>query len=401
MNRLIHLLLWILICLTLILTTGCWSRKEIEDLTVGVGLGLDVGNESRFEREIDEQGAHYPKEKLITATIQIVPPIGGKSDTQGGDKSPSPQKAYLNEQLTGDSLFQIFRQFSVRRDRPIVGHHLKVIVISRELAKKYSLEQVLDFLFRANEVRPSCLVVISHRSALEALSSREPGEIPAFYLLGLTDNQFRSNKILPPMSLIKLESKMEDGQSFILQNVVTAQSEHKFSGAAIIKGKTRKWIGELSQYDVEGLSWITGYVKGGALKAYASHNGYSISYEPKQTQSRIIPKIQNGALSFHIKISTEGRLIEDWSFPEISASQEYLDEMEEDFKKEMQKQINQVLNKMQHVYGVDVGGFGEHVRIKYPKFWKQVEEKWDETFATLSITYDIDIKITDYGASID
>jgi spore germination protein len=43
------------------LTTGCWSSQEIEDLTVGVGLGLDSANESRFEQEINEQGGHYPR----------------------------------------------------------------------------------------------------------------------------------------------------------------------------------------------------------------------------------------------------------------------------------------------------------------------------------------------------
>ncbi|MGV2787412.1 spore gernimation protein GerC, partial [Clostridium perfringens] len=174
-----------------------------------VGLGLDTANESRFEREINQQGAASPKKKVVTATVQIVPPITGKNEKQSGSSSSSPSKAYLNEQLTGDSVFQIFRQFSLRRDRPIVAHHLKVIVVSSDLAKRYSLEQIFDFILRDNDVRPSCLVVVSHRSALEALSSTEPGEIPALYLTGLVDNRYRSNKIIPPMSLIKLDSSMQ------------------------------------------------------------------------------------------------------------------------------------------------------------------------------------------------
>ncbi|MEX3619082.1 MULTISPECIES: hypothetical protein [Paenibacillus] len=61
MNRRIKYSLLIAITLLLILTTGCWSSQEIEDLTVGVGLGLDSANESRFEQEINEQGGHYPR----------------------------------------------------------------------------------------------------------------------------------------------------------------------------------------------------------------------------------------------------------------------------------------------------------------------------------------------------
>lgn len=384
----------------LLLTTGCWSSNEIEDVSVYVGLGLDAANESKFERDINKQGASYPKKKVLTATVQIVPPIAGKNEKQGGGSS-SPSKAYLNEQLTGDSLIQIFRQFALRRDRPLIGHHLKVIVVSSELARRYSLEQVFDFILRDNDIRPSCLVVVSHRSAFEALSSTEPGEIPAFYLTGLVDNRYRSNKILPPVSLIKLDSNMQSGASFLLQNVVTAQNEHKFSGAAIFKGTTKKWIGELSQYDLEGLSWIKEDVMGGALKTYAHKTGHTVTYEPKNSHSTIIPKVQGDEISFHIKIHSEGRLIEDWSFPEIPSSGQYIKEMEQQFEDEARKQIEQVLNKMQHVYHVDVGGFGDQLRIKHPKLWKKVKENWDETFSHVPITYEVNMNITDFGSSTD
>ncbi|MCV4235229.1 Ger(x)C family spore germination protein [Virgibacillus sp. LDC1] len=401
MNRYARYVTAVTASVLLLLTTGCWSSNEIEDVSVYVGLGLDAANESKFERDINKQGASYPKRKVLTATVQIVPPITGKNEKQGGSGSSSPSKAYLNEQLTGDSLIQIFRQFSLRRDRPLIGHHLKVIVVSSELARKYSLEQVFDFILRDNDIRPSCLVVVSHRSAFEALSSTEPGEIPAFYLTGLVDNRYRSNKILPPVSLIKLDSNMQSGASFLLQNVVTAQNEHKFSGAAIFKGKTKKWIGELSQYDLEGLSWIKEDVMGGALKTYAHKTGHTVTYEPKNSHSTIIPKVRGDEISFHIKIHSEGRLIEDWSFPEIPSSGQYIKEMERQFEDEARKQIEQVLNKMQHVYHVDVGGFGEELRIKHPQLWKKLKSDWDETFSHVPITYEVSMNITDFGSSTD
>ncbi|WP_457852608.1 Ger(x)C family spore germination protein [Paenibacillus glucanolyticus] len=327
--------------------------------------------------------------------------MSGNNNSQKGGESSSPTKSYLNEQLTGDSVFQTFRQFSLLRDRSIVGHHLKVIVVSRELAKSYSLEQTFDFLLRDNDVRPSCLVVVSHRSAFEALSLSEPGEIPAFYLIGLVDNRYRSNKILPPMTLNKLDSAMESKDSFLLQNVLTSQGEHEFSGAAIFKGSTKKWIGELTQFDVEGLTWIMGDVKGGALKTYVKKGGYTVTYEPKNSKSIIIPKVQGNDISFHVKILSEGRLIEDWSFPEIPSTVEYIRGLEKKFEEQARKQVAQVLHKMQHVYRVDVGDFGEMLRIKHPKLWKQEGDQWDETFSHIPITYEIDMKVKDFGFSTD
>ncbi|GIO92916.1 Ger(x)C family spore germination protein [Paenibacillus lactis] len=405
MNRLIRQSLRIIAAMLLVLNTGCWSSQEIEDLSIVVGLGLDVANESKFERDIAKQGGAYPKRNVLTATVQIVPPISGRGQRQGQGQGQSQGgssggKAYLNEKLTGDSIFQIFRQFSVRRDRPLVGHHLKVIVVASDLAKQYSLEQIFDFILRDNDIRPSCLVVVSHRDAIEALSSSEPGEIPAFYLTGLVNNRYRSNKILPPVTLIKLDSTMQSGTSFLLQNVVTYNGEHKFSGAAIFKGSSKKWIGELTQFDVEGLSWIRGDIHGGVLKAYAP-GGYTVTYEMRDSSSKIIPKVKDGEISFHIKMKSEGRLIEDWSFPEIPSTEGYLKEMEKVFEKQASKQIDQVLHKMQHVYHVDVGGFDKELQIKHPKLWKKIKDQWDDTFSRIPITYEIDIKITDAGSSTD
>lgn len=287
MKRYLLFVLRIAVPMSLVLNTGCWSSNEIEDVSVYVGLAIDVAQESKFEQGIEKQGASYPKHNVLTATVQIVPPVTGKGQKQGGTSS-EPSTAYINEKLTGDSLIQIFRQFSLRRDRPLIGHHLKVIVVSSELAKRYSLEQIFDFVLRDNDIRPSCLVLVSHRNALESFSTSEAGEIPAIYLAGLVKNRYRSNKIIPPVSLIKLDSRMQSGTSFLLQNVITSENEHKFSGAGIFKGSTKKWIGELNEFDLEGLSWFSFDVIGGAVKTYA-HEGYTITYEPKRSNSKIIP----------------------------------------------------------------------------------------------------------------
>lgn len=399
MKRYLLFVLRIAVPMSLVLNTGCWSSNEIEDVSVYVGLAIDVAQESKFEQGIEKQGASYPKHNVLTATVQIVPPVTGKGQKQGGTSS-EPSTAYINEKLTGDSLIQIFRQFSLRRDRPLIGHHLKVIVVSSELAKRYSLEQIFDFVLRDNDIRPSCLVLVSHRNALESFSTSEAGEIPAIYLAGLVKNRYRSNKIIPPVSLIKLDSRMQSGTSFLLQNVITSENEHKFSGAGIFKGSTKKWIGELNEFDLEGLSWFSFDVIGGAVKTYA-HEGYTITYEPKRSNSKIIPKVQGDDISFHIKVSSEGSLMEDWSFPEIPSSEEYMRELEKLFEKQVNKQIQQVLYKMQHVYRVDVGGFNEQLRIKYPKVWNRVKEDWDETFSSIPITYEVDMNITDFGSSND
>lgn len=384
----------------LLLISGCWSSREIEDLSLYVGLGIDVGKETAFEKDIAEQGGTYPKKNYVTATVQIAPGFTNSQSSQQSGSPSSGKTSYSNEQLSGDSMLQIFRQFALRRDRPLIGHHLKVIVVSKDIAKKYGLNQLLDFVLRDNDIRPNCLVLISHHRALDVLTSQDPSRIPAFYLTGITNNSYLSNKILDPVLLSKLDAQMQSGSSFLLQNVLYSHGEDKFSGGSIFDGKTTKFIGELSQTDLEGLSWLNSKKKGGVLKTH-NKQGFTVVYEIKKKKVKIIPKVVGNDISFHVKTESEGWLMEDWRAPEEEEKGEYLRELEKDFAELAEQQIRQVLSKLQHTYKVDVGEFRDSLRIKHPKTWKKVKDDWDKIFSTVPITYEVKTTITNPGSSTE
>lgn len=138
-----HLFLIVLCTAVMFLQTGCWSKDEIEDQSIYVGMGLDPASESRLEKQFRKEGSDYRKRKLLTYTLQI---INVQSENQrGGGQTASSQKPYYNISETGDSMFQLIREFSTRMERPVIGHHLKVIVINERLARKYSMNELLDF----------------------------------------------------------------------------------------------------------------------------------------------------------------------------------------------------------------------------------------------------------------
>ncbi|MDT9723321.1 Ger(x)C family spore germination protein [Paenibacillus sp. ClWae2A] len=390
----------IIVLSLLLIISGCWSSREIEDLSVYVGLGIDVARETRFEKDIASKGGSYSKENNVTTTVQIAP---GNSSSQKSQQSGSPasgKTSYSNEQLTGDSMLQIFRQFALRRDRPLIGHHLKVIVISKEISKKYGLDQLLDFVLRDNDIRPNCLVLVSHDRAEDVLTSQDPSQIPAFYLTGITKNSYLTSKMLQPMTLAKLDAKIQSGASFLLQNVLSYDGEDKFSGASIYDGKKTKFIGELSQTDLEGLAWVLLQKSGGVLKTY-NKKGFTVVYEMKDKKTKIIPKVKGDEISFHVQVESKGWMMEDWSAPEREEKGAYLKELESDFSDMAEQQIRQVLYKLQHTYKVDVGDFAEIFRIKYPRKWKEIEKDWDKIFSTVPITYEVKINIINPGSSTE
>ncbi|MCT9855791.1 Ger(x)C family spore germination protein [Priestia megaterium] len=392
----VQFLLVLLSVLLLLPLTGCWSSHEIEEQSLGVGVALDKAKRSMIEKELEEQGEGYAKKNLITSTYQLITPqVASLTTNQGG----SQQKSYVNISETGDSAFQMGRELSLRSDTPLISHHMKVIVIGEALVRSYSLEQLLDQNLRDNDLRPSCLVLISKGRASDTLESKTAGEVPAFHLYGMVDNTYRTTRILPPMSLIKLASKIRSGSSFLLQNVLSANGEIKFAGAAVIKGNTGKMIGFLNEEELEGVTWITGKGKGGLVKSFDKKTGQLIVYEIESMKSHIQPHVKGNNISFDVQIESEGRLSENGMVSGNPFENQFLKKAQKASEKEVEYLVKNVVEKMQKEYKVDVAGFGNRLRIKHPRVWRRVKENWDQTFSEVPINYDVKLTIKDYGTS--
>jgi len=392
----VQFLLVLLSVFLLVPLAGCWSSHEIEERSLGVGVALDKGKESMIEKEFDEQGGGYARKNLITSTYQLITPQVASSTTkQGGPQ----QKSYVNVSETGDSAFQMLRELSLRSDTPLTSPHMKVMVIGEALARSYSLEQLVDQSLRDNDFRPSCLMFISKGRASDTLESKTAGEIPAFRLAGMVENAYRTTRILPPMPLIKLESKIQSRSSFLLQNVVSANGEIKFAGAGIIKGKTNKMIGFLNEEELDGLTWITGKGKGGLVKSFDKKTGQLIVYEIESMKSYIQPHVKGHNISFDVHIESVGRLSESWMTSGSTFNNQFLQNAQKTSEKKVKHLVRNTVEKMQKEYQVDVAGFGNRLRIKHPRVWMRVKENWDQTFSGVPINYDVKLMIKDYGAS--
>ncbi|MBT2647408.1 Ger(x)C family spore germination protein [Bacillus sp. ISL-34] len=376
--------------------TGCWSSHEIEEQSLGIGLAFDKGKQSFTEKKLNGQGEGYLKKDLITATYQLISPqVASSTMKQSGPQN----KSYVNVSQTGDSLLQMTRELSLRSEQPFTAHHMKVIVISEHLAKSYGLEQLLDLNFRDNDFRPSCLVLISKGRASKTLETKTAGEIPVFRLTGIVENAYRTTRILPPMSLIKVESKIKSGSSFLLQNVLSGNGQVKFAGAAVINGKTHKMTGFLNEEELEGVTWITGKGKGGVVKSFDKETGQLIVYEIESMKSSIVPRVKGDSISFDVNIESVGRLSENWVVSGDSFKNEFLKKAEKSSEKEVKRLVGNVIEKMQKEYQVDVAGFGNRLRIEHPKVWNKVKKDWDQTFSETPINYDVKLTINDYGTS--
>jgi spore germination protein len=157
-------------------------------------------------------------------------------------------------------------------------------------------------------------------------------------------------------------------------------------------------IGTFNKKEIEGINWLTGDSKSGVVKAYQSEKEHPIFYQIKTLKSKIIPNVNNGRISFSVLISSDGRIAEYYNPHERPAFEnKNVRRIERAAEKEVERLVGKVVKKMQEQYEVDVAGFGNQLRIHYPRLWNEVKGNWDKTFREAKITYRADLTIQDYG----
>ncbi|ANX11690.1 hypothetical protein ABE41_006690 [Fictibacillus arsenicus] len=368
-----HVWLGIILCSNLILLTSCWSYTPIEDVNFVAGSALDA-----------------EKDGNLSSTLQYIVPHeqgGGQSSSSSGHKQ------YINVKESGDSLEPIGWETTLKREGTIFGAHEKIVVIGEKLARKVDMEQLVDLYYRDIDIRGSTLVFIAKGNASKTLESNEPDIVPSYRIYEIANHQL-STRMLKPISLIHMLSYMESDSSFVVQMLSTEKGEVKFDGAAVIKGKTNKLIGTLNKKEIEGLNLITGDSKSGSIR---SHGKKPVFFQIQNIKSKITPHVKGDNLSFHINVSIDGRISEDWKKPFNLFEDSNVKKIEKEIEKEAETLIKQTLNKMQDDLGVDIAWFGNQLRIHHPRVWKRVKKDWDQRFKTTPVTSDISIHITDYG----
>ncbi|KJD46478.1 spore gernimation protein [Paenibacillus terrae] len=380
--------------LTCCMLTGCWSSRPVEDLNLETGIALDVGQVSPQEAYIEQEGGYYRKKNLIKGTFQFLLPERGK----GSGGPPAQSKTFYNMTETGDSLLEMLREVSLRSNRPAIGFHLKTIIISSSLLQKLPMYELLDFFAGDNDIRPSVQLLISTEKAGDALEEKVPGETPAFILKDVFVNRKRNARMIKPMSLVKVIGPMKAHTSFLLPNVITGEKEVKLAGAGVIQGKTQKYIGFLNESEVEGLMWLKGEVDGGTLKSKDPKVGKIIVYEIESVKSHTKATVHGNDISFHVHMRATGRISENLNPGQDFSKKNLLSREENILQEEANTIAEKTLAKM-HKLRVEIGGFGEALRIQHPKVWRKVKKDWDKTFSSIPVRFSTDIQIEDYASS--
>lgn len=135
----------------ILFTSGCWDRKEIDDLAIAGATGLD-------KVTVDGRDIY----RAITYVYK--PAEMGGDPEGGGGKGLAP---YWVASALGETLFDAGRNISTRSPRFMFLAHSDLVIIGDRLAREDGVDKVMDLLLRHKDLLLRNLLYIADGEALE------------------------------------------------------------------------------------------------------------------------------------------------------------------------------------------------------------------------------------------
>ncbi|MGG3453982.1 Ger(x)C family spore germination protein [Paenibacillus rhizolycopersici] len=380
-------LIAIFLTLTLFLT-GCWDRVEIEERGFVVGAGIDLA-----EDEEAEKGQYR-------LTFQFVIP-GGLQAKEGGGKGAK-DAAYFNLSSSANTMFTAARDMSFLTSRSPYLQHLRMILISEELAEKGELANSLDLFLRDHEMRRATKIMVTEGEARQLLDTNPKNEkLPVMYFESTALNPTKSSRIYPPTTVGDVQAFILSKSSFALPRIRKTDGEVSVSGAALFDG-TQQLKGFLNDDETSGLNVLRGTAQDGVLEFPLDDR--FMAYEIKGLRRTIHADVSNPEhIRFRIRLDVEGN---------VGESQERIDllnpsqlaEIEKKTAERLTRLTSRTLSKVQQEYGVDVIGLGEYLNRRHHAIWEGIKEDWEQGerfFTRCDIVVEVRTKVRIVGATVE
>ncbi|MFC5448981.1 Ger(x)C family spore germination protein [Paenibacillus aestuarii] len=371
--------LCIVLLLTMCLTSGCWDRKEINDLAFISGAAGDIADDGD-----------------LIVSFQIAIPVDASKSGGGGQ-----QKKFFMISAKGKNVTEILQILQKKTSRMLFTAHRSVVFISERLAK-HGIEEVLDIFTHdpRNRLR-TYIMVVKGAEARDILQAQYPFEqvsieaVKEMEILGsesgVTLRDFflaaASEGISPIMGVIELEDPSQ---------ALHGNNKFKLAGTAIFKDY--KLTGILNDKETTGYLWVKNGMKFCRVSAELEEKGGNVGVLFTHIKGSIKPDFSGDQVRLKLQLQGQGSLIENNTTLDIRQKAN-LKLVEKAIEKSLKQQVKEAVFKVQEQYQTDSFGFGQAIYRHNPKAWKKLKASWDKTYPEVDVSIDVKLTISESGMS--
>ncbi len=373
--------------LTSILLGGCWSHRELNEIGIVSGMGLDLTEEGK-----------------IAVTVQVITPSPFNNQSSKGEREPV--RVITSE---GETVFDAIRNLTSKSGDRIFHPHNQVYVFGEELARA-GVQPVLDFLERDPEIRIMTWIILTEGKAEDVIRGRSSeDDIPTNHINRLIEDYRSTSKIVPTSLLTFITKLLKEGVEPTVGKLSYSEVKGEpiffMEGGGVFKGD--RLVDWLDPYEARGLLWVEGLVESGIVvverknidkKGNKGKGGFEdkISFEIVKSKSKVKPILNEDDLSILIELQVLANIGERMDH-QVAEGREFIRELEELLSLEVKKEVEHIVAKAQKKYKSDILGFGLATHRKFPEYWRENKEEWDEIFTELDVEVKVKSRINARG----
>lgn len=372
--------LWFLLLLMVVFASGCWDRRELENLAVVLGIGLNLAPE----------GEGYEVSFQVVRAAQIQSP--GGSSSGGEDLRP-----FWILRSSGPTVFEAIRNATFQSSRRLFLSHSQVLIINEAVARE-GLTPALDFFIRDHESRltqwllltPEDPVQIFDASAgLERVSSQAISDLLQHYNL--------TSKIRTVHLMEYIKTTMEKTAANTLPMIRTKESAGKkellLDGTGIFKGD--KLVGFLDPKETRGLLWVLGEVQGGVITVDVPGEKGKATLEIFNSSSAVTVQAEADKINVKIEVQVRSGLGAQTAYIDLSTPDQFK-KLETQQAEVIKKEIQTALAKARE-YKADIFGFGWLLFGHDYRSWQRLAADWEQYFLEAAVEIKIKAALEELG----
>ncbi len=362
----------ILICSLFL--TGCWDRREINDVAFLLLTGIDEGSKPNS----------YHGEAQVA-----IPGRMGTTQTGAAKAAAKPYITISYEAMNLDhGRMMLERQLS----RDLAHSHQRVIVIGESLARR-GIKEMLDEFTRSPKNRLRTFLVVSKKMrAEEFIKASYPLEsFPAEVLRELIKRKMKAPTTLRD---IIITATLPGGQPVASAFSLTP----KFNLDSVAIFKEFKLVGYVDGLQAVFLNSLLYKEPFGTVKVRVPKTKGEVSVQLKKLKPEGKVELIGGKPQIHFKVRMEGIIQESTSNIDLS-NPAYIEELNKALESTIKSEYQTLLEKLQKEYKTDSIGLGTMIYRAYPDYWKKIEKDWPELFLKQKVDWTVQARIKEIGVS--
>ena len=399
--------------------SGCFDRREIDDLTYVIAIGLDKGE----------------KEPLRLTVQYAIPMAMGGSDSGGDDKDGAKSMGLVTVDTT--TIYEGLNMVNNFVGKQLNMSHAKVAVLSEALARSDNVEGYISAMCRGREFRPNLIVAVSKGLAEDYLKTIKPKQevnptkyyelkfsnykFTGFYGNAAINNFYNKSKAqdVSAMAVLVGVNKNNSSKDINVGKNDSRSGEINSSGGGFKAGELPRSgdvKGETMGMAVFNGGKMTGEFDGNEANYYLMasgefNNAYMTFKDPRVDGFYVNALVSQGRtpecnVNFEsgnpvigINIKLEGDFLSIQSGNNYE-SEPLRSELEKDIAKYLKNESINFLNRSAKELGCDICGFGKLAKRKFFTQEDWLKYNWSKKYKDASFNVNVDFKIRRPGLMI-